>query len=54
MAGRLLGRVNELFSNIIATDVNSERQEIKRKISKTLFCHWGEIFSNAELFKSLE
>ena len=54
MAGRHLGRVNELFSNIIATDVNSELQEIKRKISKTLFCHWGEIFSNAELFKSLE
>jgi peptidyl-dipeptidase Dcp len=54
MAGRLLGDVNRVFSNMNSANTNEELQDIAKKLSPKLSAHNDNIFLNEKLFKRVQ
>ena len=53
-AGQLLGRANQIFSNLNNADTNPQRQEIEKEIEPKLAAHRDEIFLNSKLFARVQ
>jgi peptidyl-dipeptidase Dcp len=53
-SGRLLARVELVFSNLAASHTNEKIQEIERDMAPILAKHWNDIHLNARLFKRID
>jgi peptidyl-dipeptidase Dcp len=53
-SGRVLRKVDAVFSNLVATDATPELQAVEREISGPLARHDNEILLNAELFHRID
>src|SRR5258706_7884876 len=53
-SGRLLTRVELVFSNLASSHTNDELQAIEREMAPVLARHWNEIYLNARLFKRID
>ena len=53
-SGKLLMRVESVFSNLASADTNDELQEIERELAPVLARHWNEIYLDAGLFARID
>jgi peptidyl-dipeptidase Dcp len=53
-SGRLLTKVELVFSNLAASHTNEKIQEIERDMAPILAKHWNAIYLNAKLFKRID
>jgi len=53
-SGRLLAKVELVFSNLAASHTNEKIQEIERDMAPVLAKHWNEIHLNVRLFKRID
>jgi peptidyl-dipeptidase Dcp len=53
-SGKLLMRVESVFSNLASADTNDELQAIERELAPVLARHWNEIYLDAALFKRID
>jgi peptidyl-dipeptidase Dcp len=53
-SGKLLARVESVFSNLASADTNDELQEIERELAPVLARHWNEIYLDTELFHRID
>jgi peptidyl-dipeptidase Dcp len=53
-SGRLLARVELVFSNLTASHTNEALQGIEREMAPLLARHWNAIYLNAKLFKRID
>jgi peptidyl-dipeptidase Dcp len=53
-SGRLLTRVELVFSNLAASHTNDALQAIERDMAPVLARHWNEIYLNAALFRRID
>jgi peptidyl-dipeptidase Dcp len=53
-SGKLLARVESVFSNLAGADTNDELQEIERELAPVLARHWNEIYLDTELFHRID
>jgi len=49
-SGKLLARVESVFSNLASADTNDKLQTIERELAPILARHWNEIYLDAGLF----
>jgi peptidyl-dipeptidase Dcp len=53
-SGKLLMRVESVFSNLASADTNDELQEIERELAPVLARHWNEIYLDAAIFHRID
>src|SRR5580704_7546605 len=53
-SGRLLARVDGVFSNLTSSHTNEALQEIEREMSPRLAAHWSGLYLNAGLFARID
>lgn len=53
-SGRLLARVELVFSNLAASHTNDELQAIERDVAPLQARHWNTIFLNKDLFRRID
>jgi peptidyl-dipeptidase Dcp len=53
-SGRLLTRVELVFSQLSGAHTNDALQEIERDLAPILARHWNEVYLNADLFKRID
>ncbi len=53
-SGRLLSKVEAVFSNLAASHTNDALQQIERDMAPILAKHWNEIYLNAQLFRRID
>ncbi|HWA31017.1 MAG TPA: M3 family metallopeptidase, partial [Rhizomicrobium sp.] len=53
-SGRLLSRVELVFSNLAASHTNDALQEIERDLAPLQARHWNAIFLNADLYRRID
>ena len=53
-SGKLLGKVQRVFSNLASSNTNSQLQELQRDLSPMLSAHYDKIRLNEDLFNRVE
>ncbi len=53
-SGKLLGKVQRVFSNLASSNTNSQLQELQRDLSPMLSAHYDRIRLNEDLFNRVE
>ena len=53
-SGRLLARVDAVFSNLASSNTNDALQEIEREMAPRLAAHWSALYLNATLFARID
>ena len=53
-SGRLLARIEAVFSHLVGADSNDALEEIERDMAPVLARHWNAIHLNADLFARIE
>ena len=53
-AGKLLGKVQRVFSNLASSNTNPKLQELQRELNPMLSAHYDKIVLNEELFNRVE
>lgn len=53
-SGKLLGKVQRIFSNLASSNTNSQLQELQRDLSPMLSAHYDKIRLNEDLFNRVE
>jgi len=53
-SGRLLSRIEPVFSQLTGAHTNDALQEIERDMAPVLARHWNEIYLNAALFRRID
>jgi peptidyl-dipeptidase Dcp len=53
-SGKLLGKVQRVFSNLASSNTNSQLQELQRDLSPKLSAHYDKIRLNEDLFNRVE
>jgi len=53
-SGKLLARVESVFSNLASADTNDKLQTIERELAPILARHWNEIYLDAGLFRRID
>ena len=53
-AGKLLGKVQRVFSNLASSNTNPKLQELQRELSPMLSAHYDKIVLNEDLFNRVE
>ena len=53
-SGRLLARVEAVFSNLTSSDTNDALQAIELEMAPRLAAHWNAIYLNADLFARID
>jgi peptidyl-dipeptidase Dcp len=53
-SGKLLMRVENVFSNLASADTNDELQAIERELAPVLARHWNEIYLDTGLFERID
>jgi peptidyl-dipeptidase Dcp len=53
-SGRLLAKVEAVFSNLTSSNTNDALQAIERDMAPRLSAHWSAIYLNAELFARID
>lgn len=53
-SGRLLARVDLVFSNLASSHTNDALQAIEREMAPVLARHWNEIYLNERLFRRID